>query len=101
LSQIFSMGETMRSVWNLAIVVALAACGSKDHTAQTVPPVDPGTDNGGLGGTDDGGGATDDAQGIACGAISCKVGEYCCEGACGACTAIGTNCPPDPCPDAH
>jgi hypothetical protein len=50
----------------------------------------------GTGGT---GGDVTDAQGdvVACGMKDCKVGEYCCDGSCGACFPIGTNCPLDPC----
>jgi hypothetical protein len=58
---------------------------------------------GGAGGDGVGGGAGaeedagPDVENMACGAKSCNAGEYCCDGACGACTAVGTNCPLDPC----
>jgi hypothetical protein len=92
----------MRSViWTLAFLAA--ACGSKDHSASVDPSTTTGA--GGTEGTGGGGGSdedasSDDAQGdgaIPCGAKSCNAGEYCCDGACGACVAIGMNCPSDPC----
>jgi len=45
------------------------------------------------------GGDVADAQEevVACGMKDCMPGEYCCDGTCGACFPIGTNCPLDPC----
>jgi hypothetical protein len=95
----------MRSViWTLVFLAA--ACSSKDHAA----PGDLSGSTTGAGGTEGTGGtggsdedaSTDDAGDesngvVACGTIDCKPGEYCCDGACGACMAIGMNCPIDPC----
>jgi hypothetical protein len=98
----------MRIVIRVLLVLAAAACGSKDHgsTALVDPTGGGGDPTSGTGGTEGTGGTSgeddasvDEASDRApCGTRSCNAGEYCCEGACGACTAIGTNCPADPCP---
>jgi hypothetical protein len=91
----------MRSViWTLAFLAM--ACGSKDHGATVDPTTTTGTGGtegtGGTGGSDeDAASDTGDESVIPCGAKSCNQGEYCCDGACGACIAIGMNCPADPC----
>jgi hypothetical protein len=92
----------MRSVIWAALVLAGVACGSKDHASPA--PVDPTTGAGGSGGTEGTGGtggegedAAADAEIVPCGTKSCNVGEYCCDGTCGACIAVGMNCPLDPC----
>jgi len=94
----------MRTAFWAGLICAVAACSSKDNTS-TVPPAGQGGGGGGEGtGTGTGGGDGDDAAAVdatdevvACGMKSCMPGEYCCDGSCGACAAIGTNCPADPC----
>jgi len=101
----------MRTVLWVGLVLMAVACGTKDKAATT--PIDNGPTGsggdagagGGTGGGGDsgsGGADTEDAnvgdEGVACGGLmSCKAGEYCCDGSCGACAPIGTNCPIDPC----
>jgi hypothetical protein len=93
----------MRNFVRVFLILAAAACGSKDHGSTSL--LDPSTGAGGAGGTEGTGGSGGDEDAavdepsdvIACGAKSCNAGEYCCDGACGACVAIGSNCPADPC----
>ena len=97
----------MRNVIRVFAVFALLACGSKNNSTAVVDPSTTTTGAGGEGGGEGTGGAgggdeadasSEEASGIvACGAKSCNAGEYCCDGACGACVAIGQNCPVDPC----
>src|SRR5262249_8860802 len=102
----------MRTVLWVGLVLMAVACGNKDKAA-TIPIDNGQTGSGGNtgaggdtgGGGDSGSGGTDtgDAnvgdEGGACGGpMSCKPGEYCCDGSCGACAPIGTNCPLNPCP---
>jgi hypothetical protein len=82
-----------RVVWGLLLV--LAACGGGDDSSANAFP--PATNNQGGDNTVDGSVAHVDATAPSCGAKSCKVGEFCCDGKCGACVAIGTLCPPNPC----
>src|SRR5439155_17251070 len=97
----------MRTFIWAAVVLAAAACSNKDNAAPG--PVDNSTTStgqGGMGGTEGTGGEagtggdTGDASdegAVPCGAKSCNAGEYCCDGACGACVAVGMNCPVNPC----
>jgi hypothetical protein len=93
----------MRNVIRVFLVVAAAACASKNHATPGL--VDPMSGTGGTEGSGGSGGGEEDAsddQGssmVPCGTKSCRPDEYCCDGACGACAAIGTNCPADPCGD--
>src|SRR5258706_14420094 len=100
----------MRNVIRVLVVLAAVACGSKDNgsTALLNPSGGDTSGVGGAGGTEGTGGtgggdedASADAQEesdiVPCGAKSCHAGEYCCDGTCGACVAIGLNCPVDPC----
>jgi hypothetical protein len=103
----------MRTLSWAAVVSMLVACSSTENAA--VPPEalpDSGGQSGAAGsGGSDGITPEDDASadveqeaeeeaatGVACGSISCNVGEYCCDGTCGACLPIGVNCPPVSCP---
>ena len=102
----------MRTLFWAAVVLAVGACGTKDQTVTTPPDmtgVGGAGGEGGSGGGGDGGGGGSDMEdagvGVedasdkpACGVMSCMPGEYCCDGTCGACAPIGTNCPADPCP---
>ena len=98
----------MRNVIRVLVILATTACGSKQNASTAL--VDPSTSDtsgaGGAGGSEGTGGtggdeadaSSDEASDIVpCGAMSCKAGEYCCDGTCGACVAIGSNCPIDPC----
>ena len=102
----------MRTLFWAALVLVVGACGTKDQTVS--PPPDTTAGGGGAGGVAGGsgtGGSEVDAtpgddvtvvedsadEPASCGMMSCKLGEYCCDGACGACAPIGTNCPMDPC----
>src|SRR5690242_16957821 len=96
----------MRNVIRVLAVFALLACGSKNNSTAAVDPSTTTTGAGGEGGGEGTGGAgggeadasSEEASDIvACGTKSCNAGEYCCDGACGACVAIGQNCPVDPC----
>jgi hypothetical protein len=87
----------MRTLSWAALVCLVVACsGSNDNTALPPAPIDMG--QGGTGGSD---GTDTDASAdtglVPCGAMSCGAGEYCCDGTCGACIAVGLNCPLDPC----
>jgi len=79
----------MRTGFWAALIGIVAACSSNDKSS-TVPLVDP---------TGSGGSDVADAQDdvVSCGMKSCKAGEYCCAGTCGACFPNGVNCPLDPC----
>jgi hypothetical protein len=98
----------MRNVIGVLMVLAAAACGSKkdDSTALVDPATGDTSGVGGAGGTEGTGGTGGDEADasseeasdiVACGTKSCNAGEYCCDGTCGACVAIGQNCPVDPC----
>ncbi len=93
----------MRNVIRVLMVLAAAACGSKNNSTALVDPATTtgagGTEGtGGTGGGDEGDGSVDEPGDIVpCGAKSCNAGEYCCDGSCGACVAIGSNCPANPC----
>jgi hypothetical protein len=97
----------MRNVIRILAVLAAVACGSKnDKSAAVVDPSTTTTGAGGEGGGEGTGGAgggeadasSEEASDIVpCGVKSCNAGEFCCDGACGACVAIGQNCPVDPC----
>jgi len=95
-----------------ALVLTVGACGTKDQTVSTPPAgmtggAGAGGGSSGTGGSGGSGGSNmedasvvEDAaeESASCGVRSCNQGEYCCDGTCGACAAIGTNCPADPCP---
>ena len=83
----------------LGLVFVLAACGGDDSSN----PFPSATNQGGANNVDAGDAsvATVDSApptAMSCGSKSCKSGEYCCDGKCGACAAIGTLCPAKPCP---
>jgi hypothetical protein len=93
-SNLHSRVNAMRIVFWAALTLVLAACGSDDDKSSLFSlEVPPGSNNGGQ----DASGSNADA-GIACGTRSCQMGEYCCDGKCGACAPIGMNCPATPCP---
>ncbi len=98
----------IRTVFWAGIVCVVAACSSNDKASVVPPPVEGQGGGGGTEGTGGTGGTVgegDDAsvtdaeeEAASCGMLrSCKVGEYCCDGTCGACAPIGVNCPIDPC----
>jgi hypothetical protein len=83
----------MRNVMGVFWVVAAAACGSKNHASTAV--VDPASGDPTTG--EDDASVGDEPSVVPCGPKSCNAGEYCCDGTCGACAAVGTNCPADSC----
>jgi hypothetical protein len=96
----------MRTLSLALLVWMTVACSSNDDSVAP-PPMDNGQAGANGSGGDGGGGGSDgtetqdaapDVEIVACGATSCNAGEYCCDGTCGACIAVGMNCPPDPCP---
>src|SRR4051794_15543361 len=97
----------MRNVMGVLMVLAAAACGSKDNTSMVDPSSSVASGVGGAGGTEGTGGtgggdedASADVQDesiVPCGAKSCNRGEYCCDGTWGACSAVGSSCPANPC----
>jgi hypothetical protein len=86
----------MRSVV-LALGLVLVACGGDESSSNPFPSA---TNQGGSNNVDAGDAsvAPVDSAGQSCGMKSCNSGEYCCDGKCGACAAIGTLCPAKPCP---
>ena len=88
----------MRMGFWAALIGIVAACSSNDK-ASTAPLVGQGGSAGSEGSGSGTGGDVADAQEDveSCGMMSCKAGEYCCDGTCGACSPIGVNCPLDPC----
>jgi hypothetical protein len=88
----------MRTLSWAALVWLVVACGTKDNAATPPPPMDMGqAGSGGSDGTGTEDAAADTGGIVPCGTISCGAGEYCCDGTCGACMAVGMNCPADPC----
>jgi hypothetical protein len=82
----------MRSVvWGFVLV--LAACGGGDDSSGT-PNVFVGGNNVDAG---DASVPATDGGAPSCGTKSCKAGEYCCDGKCGACAPVGMSCPAHPC----
>ena len=89
----------MRTVVCGLVLLLAAACGGDDSSANAFPPA---TNQGGGSHIDAGDASVvstgDSAGGGSCGTKSCKAGEYCCDGKCGACAPIGMSCPAKPCP---
>ena len=84
----------MRVIFWAGLTLVLVACGSDDESSSLFSsPLPPGSDNGGQDAS-----VSNPSMGVACGPKSCQMGEYCCDGKCGACAKMGMNCPATPCP---
>src|SRR6185295_796017 len=105
----------MRSIYGMVGMLAAVACGGNGSASEQelwTHPVPSGGQNTGTGaGGGDGadasppgdgghtgtGGNTGTGGDIPCGVRSCAAGEFCCDGACGACAPVGMICPASPC----